>query len=98
MWFTILIHSTGAVLSSTDRVLPQNRRDSARLNAPDEVADEEDEDEEVVKVLEEKGSFDEAVLWGHESTPEEGDPYVKGIEEWIAFAEMVGPMFALRGL
>ncbi|TKA82395.1 hypothetical protein B0A55_01431 [Friedmanniomyces simplex] len=47
---------------------------------------EEDEAEEV-KVMEQKAVFDEVVVWGHEVLPEDGDEYVKGIEEWIAFAE-----------
>lgn len=43
-----------------------------------------------VKVMEEMGRFDEMVVWGHEVLPDEGeDEYVRGVEEWIAFAEAV---------
>ena len=47
------------------------------------------EEENDVKVLQELGSFDELVLWGHESIVEGEDTFVKGMEEWIGFAEAV---------
>ena len=40
-------------------------------------------------VLEETGGFDDIMVWGHEALPEGEDPYVKGLEEWIGFAEKV---------
>ena len=43
----------------------------------------------VSRLMEEKGTFQEIVVWRHEAVPEEGDVYVKGMEEWIAFAEAV---------
>ncbi|KAK1068927.1 hypothetical protein LTR12_016114 [Friedmanniomyces endolithicus] len=54
-----------------------------------ECGDEEDEVEEV-KMMEQKAVFDEMVVWGHEVLPEDGDEYVKGVEELIAFAGAVG--------
>lgn len=42
-----------------------------------------------MKILQEEASFTEVVLWGHESMPDENDPYAKGIDEWIGFAEAV---------
>lgn len=45
--------------------------------------------EEPVKVLETQGTFDEMVVWGHEFLPAADDSYVKGVEEWIQFAETV---------
>lgn len=47
------------------------------------------EKEVEVKVLEEQSSFEEIVVWGHESTMNEEDPYVRGVEEWVGFAEAV---------
>ncbi|KAL9023392.1 MAG: hypothetical protein Q9180_008254, partial [Flavoplaca navasiana] len=47
--------------------------------------DEKDEEEEV-KVLEEVANFKEFAVWGHETVPEGDDAFVKGVEEWIAFA------------
>lgn len=51
--------------------------------------DSGDADEEL-KVLQAAGSFDEVMLWGHESVVPEDDAFVKGIGEWIHFAEIVG--------
>lgn len=43
-----------------------------------------------VKVVEEQSEFEDIMIWGHESLPDEmADPYVRGMEEWIQFAEMV---------
>jgi len=86
-------------LSSTGRILPQNKRNAGPSHVSsgavaEQDDEEEDEEDEAVKVLEEQASFDEVVLWGHESMPDENDPYVKGIDEWISFAETVGFMLA----
>ena len=53
--------------------------------------DEDSEDEEVepIKVLDEVASFDEMVVWGHEIIPGKDDTFVKGVEEWIGFAEAI---------
>ena len=80
------------VLSATDRTLPQKNSRDGRTVAGSTAALEEadgDEDTEPVKVLEEAASFKEIVVWAHEAVPESDDPYVKGVEEWIAFAEAV---------
>ena len=43
-----------------------------------------------VRMLETTATFDELVIWGHEVVPGEEDEYVRGVEEWVAFAEVVG--------
>jgi ribonuclease H2 subunit C len=48
-----------------------------------------------VKLMETKTTFDEVVIWGHEIVPEDDDVYVKGVEEWIAFAEAVGSSISI---
>ncbi|MCJ1454305.1 hypothetical protein MMC28_004657 [Mycoblastus sanguinarius] len=51
---------------------------------------EEDEEGEVEpKTLREVGSFNEIVLWGHESVVDGDDAFVKGLGEWVGFAEAV---------
>ncbi|KAK1816355.1 hypothetical protein LTR12_009246 [Friedmanniomyces endolithicus] len=60
-----------------------------------EGGDEEEDGVEEVKVMEQKAVFDEIIVWGHEVLPEDGDEYVKGVEEWIAFAEAVGAVQTL---
>ncbi|MCJ1366136.1 3'-5' exonuclease [Acarospora aff. strigata] len=80
----------GVVLKSTDRTVSQGGI-QGEISQADKVVSaehEEDEDEdEAINVIEEQASFDKVVLWGHESTPDGNDPYAKGIEEWISFAE-----------
>ena len=43
------------------------------------------------KILQEVGTFGNVVVWGHETTAETDDVFVKGLGEWINFAESVGP-------
>ncbi|KAF2645965.1 ribonuclease H1 small subunit [Massarina eburnea CBS 473.64] len=75
---------TGAVLHITDKNLPQK---------PPQISedgdDEEDEDvREEVKIAEMVGEFDEVVVWGHgESVDTERDAFVRGVNEWVGFAE-----------
>ncbi|KAI1815364.1 ribonuclease H2, subunit C [Poronia punctata] len=55
---------------------------------PDSNNSSIDEEEPQVGAMRGKATFDELVIWGHESTADAGaDPHVRGIEEWIAFAE-----------
>ena len=61
---------------------PTQRQDS-------EGAEHEAEAEEPVKILEIQGTFDEFVVWGHEALPAADDTFVKGVEEWLQFANAV---------
>ena len=51
--------------------------------------DEEEEKMDEVRTLQEVASFDDIVLWGHESLVEGDDAFMKGLGEWIGFAEAV---------
>lgn len=53
------------------------------------------ERDEPVKVLEKQATFQEFVVWGHEVLPTADDPFIKGVEEWIQFAEAVCIFFIL---
>lgn len=53
------------------------------------MGDGESEPEESVKILDAQGTFDEMMVWGHENLPAADDTFVKGVEEWIRFAETV---------
>ncbi|KAI5362834.1 Putative ribonuclease H2, subunit C [Septoria linicola] len=79
---------TGVVAKKTEKLLPQQQPAVSR-----DGEDEEDEEESSmpaeVKVMEQVGSFGEIMVWAHEAVPESEDVYVKGIEEWIGFAESV---------
>jgi ribonuclease H2 subunit C len=57
------------------------------------AADIEDNDfdhkPEAIKTLQSIATFNEVIVWGHDMLPAADDPFVKGIEEWIAFAEAI---------
>jgi ribonuclease H2 subunit C len=50
---------------------------------------EDEQGAEPVKILEAVGTFDEFTVWGHDQIPAADDTFVKGIEEWVAFAEAI---------
>jgi len=85
---------TGAVLHITDKQLPQQRAQTQPLNSGEEDEDGDD-DVEVeesmpveVKIAEQVGEFAEVVVWEHGGEVDgSGDMFVKGIDEWIGFAE-----------
>ncbi|EKD18326.1 uncharacterized protein L3040_004719 [Drepanopeziza brunnea f. sp. 'multigermtubi'] len=77
----------GVVVSTTERVLPQETPGGEEQG--DEPEGEREEEPEV-KILEEQSGFQEMVVWGHEVLPDgTADPYVRGVEEWIGFAEQI---------
>jgi ribonuclease H2 subunit C len=85
---------SGVATKPTERLLPQQPQlSSNNVGAEDSAseAEEEDQDEkpEQVKILQLTATFNEVMLWGHDMLPAADDPFVKGIEEWIAFAEAI---------
>lgn len=87
---------TGVVAQKTERRLLPQQQEGQPQGRRDEIEEDQDQDEEdtqlpiEVKILETNGTFDQVVIWAHEAVPEGEDVYVKGIEEWIGFAESVG--------
>ncbi|KAF2428354.1 ribonuclease H1 small subunit [Tothia fuscella] len=78
----------GAVLQTSDKVVPTSNMNQSHMEI-DEDEEEEDEAEEI-KLVEQIAEFDEIMVWGHETTAEATeDPYSKGMEEWISFAEAI---------
>lgn len=75
----------GYVVEKTDAMVEQ-RRAGEGGGEP-----QEQEDAVETKAMELKAAFEEVVVWGHEAVPSEqaGDEYVRGVEEWIAFAHAV---------
>jgi len=52
--------------------------------------EEGDEDNEELQVVEQVAAFEHVVVWNHEVVQDPlEDPYSKGIEEWIGFADAV---------
>ncbi|KAF1810390.1 ribonuclease H1 small subunit, partial [Eremomyces bilateralis CBS 781.70] len=64
------------------------RRSSEPIQEPaGEESDEEDAAGETYPVREE-GSFDGFMVWGHDVLPDPvEDTYIRGVDEWIGFAE-----------
>ncbi|EPS31966.1 hypothetical protein PDE_06925 [Penicillium oxalicum 114-2] len=72
----------GVIATPTERTLPVTQQSNS-----DSMGDGESEPEESVKILDAQGTFDEMMVWGHENLPAADDTFVKGVEEWIRFAE-----------
>lgn len=83
----LLTTTSGTVLTPTDRVIPCQKDGNG--STEDDVEAEQDP----VKILEKQNTFDEFMVWGHESIPAADDPYVKGVEEWLKLAEAVCCLF-----
>jgi ribonuclease H2 subunit C len=56
---------------------------------PSDTKSESDENGESVGILETQGTFNDFIVWGHETLPAADDTFVKGVEEWLKFAEVV---------
>lgn len=63
-----------------------------------QYGDDEDDDDMAIdqaaprelKIVEQLGTFDAITTWKHENVPlDSEDPYIKGIQEWITFANAV---------
>ncbi|PVH87422.1 ribonuclease H1 small subunit [Cadophora sp. DSE1049] len=79
----------GVVVEKTERVLPKVEV-PAQTQQGEKEGDEDEEEEPEVKVMEEQAGFEEIVVWGHEVLPDGmADPYVRGLEDWIAVAESI---------
>ena len=81
----------GVIATSTDRVLPSNPTKTSPAVPGHSALEELDDVEtaEPVKILEAVATFDEFAVWGHDQLPAADDTFIKGIEEWIAFAEAI---------
>ena len=82
----------GVVLQKSENIL----KSSVIAEEKERLQDEEDETEIApVRILEEKAAFDDIVVWTHEAThDDDNDTFVRGVGDWIAFAEQVScPVF-----
>lgn len=64
-----------------------------RIEEEDEEEEEDQEEDgegtQTVGTLEEVAEFEEMIVWDHEAIRSGEDAFVKGMEEWIRFAEVV---------
>ncbi|CZT45336.1 uncharacterized protein RSE6_05639 [Rhynchosporium secalis] len=81
----------GVVVEKTERILPKVETVPVPGNTTAQEEDDEGGDDDVeVKIMEEQAGFEEIVVWGHEALPDGMvDPYVRGVEDWIEFAESI---------
>lgn len=89
----MLTSESGAVMQKTNDLLPQQPKPLLRMDEDDLSADEEQEVPQEVTIMQEEASFDKLIVWGHEASPSDSeDPYLKGIQEWMQFAESVSAL------
>ncbi|KAI1971406.1 hypothetical protein LOZ53_005327 [Ophidiomyces ophidiicola] len=85
----------GVVATPTDKKLEKKAPDdlpygSSRSLTGGDCDDQGDDDvEPPPTILEMRGTFNELMVWDHERIPVADDPFVKGISEWVQFAEVV---------
>lgn len=79
----------GAVVEKTDMKSETSSKQEA--GDDDDVEEiENPEDQLQVGAMKGRATFDQLMIWGHESTSNSTeDPYMRGMEEWVAFAEEV---------
>lgn len=78
----------GLILKSTEKTLVE----AVPVQIVEEEADDDESEEELpepVKIIEKVSSFEEMTIWGHDHVPSAEDDFIKGVEEWIAFAEAI---------
>ncbi|PGH35658.1 hypothetical protein GX50_01506 [[Emmonsia] crescens] len=79
--------------ASEHRTKQKNDQDHAHGNFDqDEDEQEEDDDEDwesFATMLDKQGTFSGFMVWDHEKLPAADDPFVKGVSEWIRFAETI---------
>jgi len=75
----------GMVMSSTNQTIQEAQSPSDVVN----VLGQEDAIG-AVGIMEERVVFQEIIVWGHEAARDDStDAYLKGINEWIPFAEQI---------
>lgn len=62
-----------------------------------EEGEQIEEAQEEVTMLNELGSFDRLLIWNHESMVDGDDLFIRGLSEWISFAEAVSGVFSVCG-
>lgn len=42
-----------------------------------------------IKIVDEASRIEEITIWGHDQIPASDSNFVRGVEEWVAFAEAI---------
>lgn len=89
----------GAVLEKTEKKVVPKPRIPVPGEEEDGLEGGHDAPKEVETLIMDKtAGFEHVVVWDHEVVPGAEDIYVKGVEEWIGFAEAVSSEDALHTL
>ncbi|KAI0817155.1 ribonuclease H2, subunit C [Xylaria sp. FL0064] len=79
----------GVVVEKT-HAKPQTSSTEQEQTDDDVEIIEKSDNQPEVGAMKGKATFDKLMIWGHESTSDStADPYVRGMEEWIAFSEEI---------
>jgi len=77
------------VLHTTEKTLPTTSKPSQKADddEKDEDDGEEEKEEAEVKIIEQVGTFDEIMVWGHGGQVDVSqDAYARGLGEWVGWA------------
>ncbi|KAF2240054.1 hypothetical protein EV356DRAFT_527895 [Viridothelium virens] len=78
----------GALLTKTEKLVPTQQPHNPPMDVDELEQDEDDDLPDQAKIAEASRPFDKIVVWGHDSLPDPAtNPHIRGIEEWISFAE-----------
>lgn len=84
-----ILTKSGLVLEKTGQTLPSQVA-AAQPLGDDEEPEEDESEQPDVGLLKQVSRFDKITIWGHETLPlDEEDPYLKGMQEWMTFAQNV---------
>ncbi|KAI2640852.1 ribonuclease H1 small subunit [Hypomontagnella submonticulosa] len=78
----------GSIVEKSEPKKPEDTKQEETVEVID--LEEESDDQLETGTMQGKATFDEVMIWNHESLADSGeDPYLRGMEEWISFAEQV---------
>lgn len=89
----------GVVVREKERGdLEKGKNEGGKRRIEDEEEEEDGENVQMVGTLEGAAEFEEVIVWNHEAIPSGDDAFVKGMEEWIRFAEVVSLISVVLGV
>ncbi|KAI0889546.1 ribonuclease H1 small subunit [Annulohypoxylon maeteangense] len=79
----------GTVVEKSEPKKPEESSNDQEMTEVIEIHDDSDDQIET-GAMQGKATFDELMIWNHESLADSSeDPYLRGMEEWISFAEQI---------
>ncbi|XDG09903.1 hypothetical protein ABKA04_009518 [Annulohypoxylon sp. FPYF3050] len=79
----------GTIVEKSEPKKPEKSSNDEEMTEVIEIEDDSDDQLET-GAMKGKATFDELMVWNHESLANSSeDPYLRGMEEWISFAEQI---------